>query len=333
MKKLLSTHQTIKPKQDRKHNQINGNNAECLVAGQLLLCLQGEVSWGSRNEDGRKIDLFMSFDHPWIKKERILLLTQVKSGKEYGNISKDTNGLINGFILNKKTIETNFKNSHDLMIVWVDRNTNKLFWAYIHRNTMIENTLYGNHHEISPAMLYDLARVIGKQTSNIFGGRGITIGALNSNLKENRRKAKTIYRNLAENEIISPVLGKIEFTRLGWRHMFRITRKKKHKEISLQTIFQIENILKQSPSSHKIIDYNQIEEDNYIYRQITHILIYSKVMLSTKNKVEVKVKLKEETSYPINWSNDALLFQKIRRRVVFINSYITDDSIESNSTL
>ena len=112
-----------------------------------------------------------------------------------------------------------------------------------------------------------------------------------------------------------------EFTRLGWRHMFRITRKKKHKEISLQTISQIENILKQSPSSHKIMDYNQIEEDNYIYRQITHILIYSKVMLSTKNKVEVKVKLKEETSYPVNWSNDALLFQKIRRRVVFIKSY------------
>ena len=327
MKKLLSSHETIKPSQAKKYNQINGNNAECLAAGKLLLCLQGEVSWGSRNEDGRKIDLFISFDHPWIPKERVLLLTQVKSGKKYGTISQDGRS----FTLNKDTIKTNFRNSHDLMIVWVNRETNRLFWAYIHKNTKIEDTFYGEHHEVSPAMLYDLPRVIGKQTANISGGRGVTIGTLSSNLKDNRKEAKKIYRNLAENKIISPVLGEIEFSRLGWRHMFRITRSKKHKKMSLQTIFHLSNILKQVPSSHKIIDFNQIEEDHYVYRQITHILSYSKVMLYTKEKIEVKVKLKEEISYPIDWNNDALLFQKIRRRVVFINSYITDNSIESNS--
>ena len=338
MKKLLSSYTVIKPKQDVKHNQINGDNAECLAAGKLLLCLQGEVSWGSRNEDGRKIDLFLSFDHPWINKERILLLTQVKSGLAYGCISKekkDSKGkkiTSDGFILKKKTIEDNFRNSHDLMIIWVDRKTNKLFWAYIHKNTKIESSFYGLHHEVSPAMLYDVPRVIGKQTTSISGGKGVTIGQLDKDLKENRKKAKIIYRDLAENKIISPVLGEVEFSRLGWRHMFRISRKKKHKKMSLQTIFYIENILKQAPTLHKVIDFNQFEENDYIYRQITHILTYSKVMLFNKDKIEIKVKLKEETSYPIDWSNDALLFQKIRRRVVFINSYVTDESIESNST-
>ena len=100
MKKLLSSYKKIKPSQAKKYNQINGNNAECLVAGKLLLCLQGEVSWGSRNEDSRKIDLFISFDHPWIQKERVLLLTQVKSGKKYGTISQDGRS----FTLNKDTI-------------------------------------------------------------------------------------------------------------------------------------------------------------------------------------------------------------------------------------
>ena len=180
-------------------------------------------------------------------------------------------------------------------------------------------------------MLYDLPRVIGKQTSNISGGRGVTIGTLASNLKDNRKEAKKIYRDLAANKIISPVLGEIEFSRLGWRHMFRITRSEKHKERSLQTIFHINDILKQVPSSHRIADFNQIEEDNYIYRQITHILTYSKVMLHGKGKIKVNVKLKEETSYPKDWNNDAFLFQKIERRVVFINSYITDHSIESDS--
>ena len=60
------------PQQNRINNIDNGNDAEILAASLLLRSIGSEISWSSRNEDGRKIDLICSYDHPWIEKERII---------------------------------------------------------------------------------------------------------------------------------------------------------------------------------------------------------------------------------------------------------------------
>src|SRR5690554_7757419 len=80
---LLQKIPTNKVKESRDLNISNGNDAETYSASKLLAALGAEVSWGSRNEDGRKIDLIASYDHPWYD-ERIIFLVQVKSGKSYG---------------------------------------------------------------------------------------------------------------------------------------------------------------------------------------------------------------------------------------------------------
>jgi hypothetical protein len=77
------------PKQLVKNslNAQNNKDAEILAASVLANAFNAEVRWGSRNEDGSKIDLFISYDHPWEKKgERIVVLVQVKSGSSYANV-------------------------------------------------------------------------------------------------------------------------------------------------------------------------------------------------------------------------------------------------------
>lgn len=58
----------------RAENIDNGNDAEVLAASFLVMAIGAEISWGSRNEDGRKIDLICSYDHPWFDKERLFFL-------------------------------------------------------------------------------------------------------------------------------------------------------------------------------------------------------------------------------------------------------------------
>ena len=72
----------------RKNNHDNGNEAEFLSASSLISAFGAEIRWGSRNEDGSKIDLFISFNHPW-KEDRIILLVQIKSGNGYVSPKSD----------------------------------------------------------------------------------------------------------------------------------------------------------------------------------------------------------------------------------------------------
>lgn len=55
---LLKSIKLPVPKQKRENNIENGNDAEVYAASLIIKAIGAEVSWSSRNEDGRKIDLY-----------------------------------------------------------------------------------------------------------------------------------------------------------------------------------------------------------------------------------------------------------------------------------
>lgn len=74
-------------------NEI-GTYGESVAAAKLLFATKGEVRWGSRNEDGRKVDIIFSCDHPWAAdygtqmginqtNEILFTLMQVKCGTSF----------------------------------------------------------------------------------------------------------------------------------------------------------------------------------------------------------------------------------------------------------
>lgn len=317
---LLKSKSIIKPKETKDLNISNGNDAEVYSASVLLKAIGAEVSWGSRNEDGRKIDLICSYDHPWTFKERIIFLVQVKSGPTYGNITP------HGFKLFSTAKKSAIRTTHPICLVWVERQTHSAFWAYIHPSSTITNQEYGNNHRVEPCMRFDIARCQAKNLPIKIGGKGIIIKELTDNLKNNRLKAIAKYNDLKTKRPICPNLGEIEFTRIGWRHMFRKTRSMNYKEKSLNVIPYLGKILSDKPSEIYITKTDFSEQNNFSYRNTEYVLKYNEVKLYnsaklTCEKTTVVIRLIEEIRWPVDWQNNTMLSQNVERRVVLLSSY------------
>lgn len=317
---LLKFKPITQPKQTRAENVLNGNDAEIYSASMLLKAIGAEVSWGSRNEDGRKIDLICSYDHPWIEKERIVFMVQVKSGPTYGELHPT------GFKLLKAAKDAAIRTSHPICVIWVDRDTNSSFWAYVHPTSTQNNQYYSNIHKIEPSMRFDIARCQARGIPLKKGGSGVIISELTGNLKSKRLEALKNYKALKTNPPIHPNLGKVEFTRIGWRHMFRKTRSAEFKSKSLNVIPYLGQILKDKPSEIYISNHNFSEQNGFQYRNSHFVLKFNDVKLFNNvnfdvEPVTVVIRLVEEIRWSDKWKNETMLSQKIDRRLVLLSSY------------
>lgn len=319
MKFLLEKIPYKSPDNSIHSNIENGNEAEILGAANLLRAMGAEVSWASRNEDGRKIDLIASYDHPWIKKERVLLLVQVKSGATYGI------KLTDGFKLLSSAKKAVMRTSHPICLIWIDRESQNNYWAYIHPNSTPINQNYKDNHIVSPPMRFDIARSQAKFIPNKTGGKGIIMSYNQGiSVKEKRQLALTKYKLLKQVNLIVPNLGQVEITRIGWRHMFRKTRAAENKESSLVVIPYLDKIIQDNPSFTYVSSLFNKSVDNYHYRRSEYVLSYDDVKIfkdGVNKKVKVVARFIEEIRWPSDWSVNPYLGQLIDRKVTLLSCY------------
>ena len=288
---------------------------------KVLLACRGEGQWGSRQDDNSKIDMMFAADHPWHAGERLLVLCQVKSGPSYGSIL--TSG--SGFKLMGSAKTAARRSSHDVCVVWVDRDNNRAFWAYIHPDSRSEVQNYGSNHEISPAMIFDLARCMaGRTAGGGGGGRGVTLPDEADDFAARRKFARNSYRRT--KAIQSPILGKIELTRLGWRHMFRKSRAALNKNASLNLIPRLPAILQQRPSAAAITSTQYHQRGSSYHRICEYLLKYEHINIRRKGETKTRevtahIRVIEEISYPKNWESRAMLSQLVDRRGVLKSVY------------
>lgn len=307
------------PLQGRQQNPINGSDSESYAMAKIILACRGEGHWGSREEDNSKIDMFFSAPHPWHKGERLLVLAQVKSGATYGST------LANGFKLTGAAKSAAIRTNHGVCVAWVDRDENRIFWAYVHPTTTTRPQEYGAYHEVAPPMLYDLARCAGLKRHGTSGGKGIIVRKRNSAIKVRRKSVKAAYR--AFNKLFCPALGQIELTRLGWRHMFRKGRREGNKATSLDLIPYLKRILEQWPSSHAITEHKKFEANGYTHRICDHLLKFDQVRIQCDSaeapeQVNAHIRVVEEIKYPTNWESNVMLSQLVSRRIVLRSAYL-----------
>lgn len=307
------------PLQGRQQNPINGSDSESYAMAKIILACRGEGHWGSREEDNSKVDMFFSAPHPWHKGERLVVLAQVKSGSTYGST------LASGFKLTGAAKGAAIRTNHGVCVAWVDRDKNRIFWAYVHPTTTTRPQEYGAYHEVAPPMLYDLARCAGLKRTGKSGGKGVIIRKRSSAIKTRRISVKETYRDF--NKLFCPALGHIELTRLGWRHMFRKSRGKGNKSSSLDLIPYLKRILEQSPSSHAITEHKKFEANGYTHRICDHLLKFDKVKVQSDPTKELEqatahIRVIEEIKYPTNWESNVMLSQLVSRRIVLRSAYL-----------
>lgn len=315
---LLSSVKPAEPVQDRAHNPINGGDAETYAMAKLVLACRGEGRWSSRAEDGSKIDLIFSCEHPWHKGERLLVLSQVKSGPSYGEITQK------GFKLTGAAKAAARRTSHGICTVWINRDNGKAFWAYVHPDSSIAPQEYGAQHELCPATLYDLARCMSVARPGVKGAGGIIVRRRNTALSQRRKRVKSIYRELGKAR--SPVLGEVEFTRTAWRHMFRSSRRKANKAASLDLVPHLQRLISRWPSSHAVISTNFFDKDNFCYRICEHLLKFDELSVSSETDAlqtgfVACIRVIEEIRYPKDWASHVMRSQLVERRVALKSAY------------
>jgi hypothetical protein len=307
-----------------------GNYGESVAAARLLFSTKGEVRWGSRNEDGRKIDIIFSCDHPWAMEyciqmgleqadEILLTLMQVKCGTSFALEYKK------GFKIKYSVIKDVYRSTHPITLLWVNPINSKVFWAYLKPTAKGHHKIFGEHHILNPCFPYDLARCQISLAAPREGS-GLILSPINLNDKALRDKAREFYKKYSQENVISPVLGKITFGQIGWRHILRRTRKLQNKKQSLKMMPVLQNILKHVPSSHIIKDVLIKKKGVWEHRYSTHLLEFNKVKMVDSNtqilkEIKVVLKVIEGIQYPSNWHIDPKIEGNIKREVKFYSCY------------
>ena len=297
----------------RNLNSQNGNDSEVISASNLIQALNAELSWGSRNEDNSKIDLLLSFNHPWIKGKRTFLLSQVKSGASFGKVINNT------IKLYAKGIKEAQKSQNDICLVWYDHSTQENYWAYIHRNSKPKIVELGQNHILSPATRFEISRCISRSTKlKFFNSRGLILDFKKIKsipLSIHRKNVRTFYKN--SNTIENPLYGRIDLTNYGWKHMFRKSRVKQYKNDSLIIIPYLKQLLSFQPDRHWVISFNSSKHNEFTIINYEHVLRYENIKNNDNEDVfEVVIKLIEEVIFPTEWKSANLLTQKVFRKSI-----------------
>ena len=170
----------------KKLNNKNGLDSEVFAGAYLIMATGGELSWGSRAEDGNKIDLLLSFPNQWGSRGRKIVLAQVKSGPSYGKVHLKK-GVMEAELF-RKVFEKSFTGTNDMLLLWVDRKKNRCFWTYVFRGARPAKRMLHARQLISPALRYDLARIIGSRQKD--GGRGLLFSATAHDFRTLRASAQ-----------------------------------------------------------------------------------------------------------------------------------------------
>jgi hypothetical protein len=248
-----------------------------------------------------------------------MVLSQVKSGESYG--AQLTSG---GFKLKASAKKSAKRTSHAICLIWVNRESSQVFWAYVHPTSNSSTQVYGSHHRVTPAMTFDLARCTSKHVVGGIGGNGVTVSSSDKGFQNGRRKAHQIYK--AINSVESPLLGEIQCTRFGWRHMFRRSRSTKYKASSVDIVPFLKVLLKQQPSSNMVTSMTYQIDNMFEYRTCEYLLKYEKTSVFRRDTHQTVpatsyIKVVEEIRYPKNWVDMAMISQLVKHRVVLKSAY------------
>lgn len=155
-------------------------------------------------------------------------------------------------------------------------------------------------------------------------GSGICIQKQPLSAKAARQKAKAVYSQ--NRQLLSPVLGEIELTQLGWRHMFRKSRRSDWKCNSSAIIPYLPLLVPRIPDEHFVTSCVYTQARGITVRSADHVLGYQNVAYFDPGGKRVigrgVVRLQESVRYPSDWDSRSALSRQVQRRVVLISAYL-----------
>ncbi|MEJ3735702.1 DUF4365 domain-containing protein [Bacillus sp. XZ-5] len=206
----------------------------------------------------------------WREKGNIIdvIYVQCKGGNSYLPVNKDgkfrLQNLTRNYVKEHKEV---WNKAPSPAILVVTDNNKKAWWIDLKSNDSYDSTgeeLYGNSSRIfNVKAKRELKNLLSKKLrQNGIPNLRIRSSGLPNYLVESSLKkvSRTVYKELAKNEINSNCMeldGKIEFTRVGWKHITRSKRSKERIAQSLMLLPVVKEII------NNATDYEKVEAKYY----------------------------------------------------------------------
>jgi hypothetical protein len=293
-----------------------------------------EITHASLSEDYKKVDLKLSFLHPFRKKKLLSIHAQVKHGASY----VEERCLLGHyrFVVDKDTLQALSGSGENGIIAWVPPPPGSEVYWHAPNPRKIQSTLANDQKSFSvslsplniarPTIRYDLTRLCEYSGWN----RGHSRLTVSDPQESTLRDAKLAYKELKsycgesvragkKGHIANPLAGDIRISRIAWRNVTRTSRTRESRQLSLRATPYLKTLLKEMPDRYAC---HAIDDNNLcgVTKERRLLIMWYREALQIDGLWHsLMLRVLEEVAYPSNWQTRAFGVNDIKQEAVLVS--------------
>jgi hypothetical protein len=241
---------------------------------------------------------------------------QIKHGPSF---ARQKAGKITLQNIDEETITTLQDGTQPALLIWVPPWPNrKIYWHVVrpkgkHRSPV--KIAEGDH--VTPGLRFELSRFANFERRNP-GYPCLEIPPPGEDLPI-RADAKKYYDTLKSEMLNNPLLGKIEITRLAWRHITRFSRTVAKRQRSFHVLKYLSAFLQKVPTRY-LVDRKPARDVGNVIMERNEIVFWYKHAFRTGNEMQtLLVRFVEDIEYPKNWPERPLSEDEVSHKVTLMS--------------
>jgi hypothetical protein len=304
----------------------DGAAGERWASTLLTAAVCAQAMHATSDEDDDKLDLKLSFEHAFRTHARISAHCQVKSGPSW--LSSANTKAFHLKNIDERTIDALRNGTRPSLLVWVPPapRSGAFWYAFGLRRSDRTPLKIPRWHRISPALRYDLTRVFEMCTRTRQANR-LDVSREVAGLKD----VKSAYARLAKT-YHHPLMGVVNVTRFGWRHVTRLSKPKKQRQQALRLVPYLPGFLTHAPDRFSMTCDPLVAEGSELKRRAWIWCWYRNALRIDDVPHRLLIRFREEVRFPARWWDRPLSVTDVKQSAV-LESWWSKPEIEPQSKL
>jgi hypothetical protein len=281
--------------------RADGDAGARTAAATLAIALCAETTHSTLSEDWAKVDLKIGVRSALQSSSQLTIHCQVKSGKSF-RADSTTAKTITLQNIDEATISSLQEGTQPALLVWVPPPPSiRVYWRIIKpKGAQRKPIRIARENYVTPSLRFDLSRYSAYLKSNS-GFPRIELPTRNPE-EPLLQQARGHYKQLKSEPVYLPLVGKVEVTRLGWRHITRGSRSSTKRERSLRMIPYLRHILGYMPTRYLTAN-KSITKYGSEFHESRHLIFWYKDALIVDGVAcTALVRIREDFLYPTRWN-------------------------------
>ena|ERR1700761_8465584 len=291
------------------HTNTDGAAGARFAAGMLGVATCAETTATTMAEDAAKVDVKLSFRHIANPSKLVTVHAQVKSGPSY---RRSSNGEFITLGIDKETLLALSGSGMPGLVIWVPPPPmDRMYWyATDPRSPLKTPAKIRKTQYVRPSLRYDLSRLYDYAA---WSRRYTKQTVADLTEQQVMPKAKIAYKALQLANLTNPLVGPLRVTRLAWRHITRRSKSSARRTLSLRVVPYLKAFIS-SPPDRYACNFESIRTEGASTVETRFLLCwYRQALTIAGESYSVLVRIREEITYPTNWSSRPLGDKEVRQ--------------------